>query len=150
MPVRTEIVAGAGGLLFPVPAVSPASMANSFADARGSRSHHAVDIMAPRNSEIIAVDDGVIAKLMVSAKGGLSIYEWNPDRTLVYFYAHLQAYAPGLEEGQTVRRGQVIGYVGTTGNAPPNTPHLHFAIAQVGDKDRWWGGVPVDPFPIWR
>jgi murein DD-endopeptidase MepM/ murein hydrolase activator NlpD len=125
-------------------------MANSFADARGSRSHHAVDIMAPRNSEIIAVDDGVIAKLMVSAKGGLSIYEWNADRTLVYFYAHLQSYAPGLEEGQTVRRGQVIGYVGTTGNAPPNTPHLHFAIARVDEKDRWWGGVPVDPYPIWR
>jgi murein DD-endopeptidase MepM/ murein hydrolase activator NlpD len=150
MPVRTGVLSGASGLLFPVPSVSPDSMANSFADPRGSRVHRAVDIMAPRNSEIVAVDDGVIAKLMVSAKGGLSIYEWNADRTLVYFYAHLQSYAPGLEEGQTVRRGQVIGYVGTTGNAPPNTPHLHFAISRVEEKDRWWGGVPVDPYPIWR
>jgi len=137
-------------LLFPVPAVSPAAMADSFNDARGERIHHAVDIMAPRHSDVVAVADGTIARLMTSVAGGIAVYEWGAGQRFVYYYAHLQEYAPGLLEGQTVRRGQVLGYVGTTGNAPAHSPHLHFAIARVEKKDQWWGGVPIDPYPIWR
>ena len=137
-------------LLFPVPAASPSAMADSFGDARGGRTHRAVDIMAPRHSEVVAVADGSIARLTSSTAGGIAVYEWSAGQRFVYYYAHLQEYAPGLVEGQTVRRGQVLGYVGTTGNAPPNTPHLHFAIARVDKKDQWWGGTPIDPYPLWR
>jgi len=158
---RAEPGAGAGGaasaadprpekLLFPVPAASRAAMADSFNDARGGRVHHAVDILAPRHSEVVAVADGSIARLTSSAAGGIAVYEWGAGQRFVYYYAHLQGYAPGLLEGQTVRRGQVLGYVGTTGNAPANTPHLHFAIARVERKNQWWGGAPVDPYPLWR
>ena len=137
-------------LLFPVPAVSPAAMADSFNDSRGERVHHAVDIMAPRHSEVVAVADGTIARLMTSVAGGIAVYEWSAGQRFVYYYAHLQEYAPGLALGQAVRRGQVLGYVGTTGNAPAHSPHLHFAIARVEKKDQWWGGAPIDPYPIWR
>lgn len=137
-------------LLFPVPAVSPATMADSFLDRRGARVHHAVDILAPRHADVVAVADGTVARIMTSTAGGLSVYQRSSDQKFIYFYAHLQAYAPGLAEGASVRRGQVLGFVGTTGNAPPNTPHLHFAIARVETKDRWWGGAPIDPYPIWR
>lgn len=154
---RAEAVTAAGredrppaDLLFPVPAVSPSAMADTFNDARGERVHHAVDIMAPRHSEVVAVSDGSIARLATSAAGGIAVYEWSAGRRFVYYYAHLQEYAQGLVEGQTVRRGQVLGYVGTTGNAPANTPHLHFAIARVEKNDQWWGGAPIDPYPIWR
>lgn len=139
-----------GDILFPVPGVSPKAMTDSFHDARGQRLHHAVDILAPRNSEVVAVADGTIARMMTSIAGGIAVYQWNQDRTLVYYYAHLEGYAKGLAEGQAVTRGQVLGYVGTTGNAPANTPHLHFAISRVDQKGRWWGGAPVNPFPIWR
>lgn len=139
-----------GEILFPVPGVSPKAMADSFHEARGARTHHAVDILAPRNSEVVAVADGTIARMMTSAAGGIAVYQWNADATLVYYYAHLEGYAKGLAEGQAVTRGQVLGYVGTTGNAPANTPHLHFAISRVDKKGRWWGGEPVNPFPIWR
>ena len=137
-------------LLFPVPAVSPATMADSFLDRRGERVHHAVDILAPRHAEVVAVADGTVARIMTSTAGGLSVYHRSADSKFIYFYAHLHAYAPGLTEGAPVRRGQVLGFVGTTGNAPPNTPHLHFAIARVESKDRRWGGAPVNPYPIWR
>lgn len=139
-----------GEMLFPVPGVSPMAMTDSFHDPRGKRVHHAVDILAPRNSEVVAVADGTVARMMTSAAGGIAVYQWNQDRTLVYYYAHLEGYANGLAEGQTVTRGQVLGYVGTTGNAPANTPHLHFAISRVDKKGRWWGGAPVNPFPFWR
>ncbi|MEO8359012.1 MAG: M23 family metallopeptidase, partial [Vicinamibacteria bacterium] len=116
-------------LLFPVPAVTPKSMANSFTDSRGKRIHHAVDILAPRHSEIVAVVDGTVARMMSSVAGGIAVYQYDDDHDFVFYYAHLQGYAPGLKEGDSVKRGQVLGYVGTTGNAPANTPHLHFAIA---------------------
>ena len=137
-------------LLFPVPAVPTSAMADSFNDPRGLRVHHAVDILAPRRSEVRAVADGTVARMMSSVAGGIAVYQWSADKGLVYYYAHLDGYAPGLEEGQKVTRGQLLGYVGTTGNAPPQTPHLHFAISRTDKTDRWWGGTPVNPFPIWR
>jgi murein DD-endopeptidase MepM/ murein hydrolase activator NlpD len=137
-------------LLFPVPAVTSSAMANSFDDRRGVRVHHAVDILAPRHSDVVAVTAGTIARMISSVAGGIAVYQWNADKSLVFYYAHLQSYAPGLAEGQAVRVGQVLGYVGTTGNAPKNTPHLHFAISRVERENQWWGGAPVNPYPIWR
>jgi murein DD-endopeptidase MepM/ murein hydrolase activator NlpD len=138
------------GLQFPVPAVSANAMSNSFADRRGQRTHHAVDIFAPRYSFVVAVDDGTVAQLSRSSAGGISVYQFDAAERYCYFYAHLDGYAPGLAEGQLVKRGQVLGFVGTTGNAPAKTPHLHFAIALVASPKQWWGGSPIDPFPIWK
>lgn len=138
------------GLQFPVPAVTPTAMSDSFEDRRGGRTHHAVDILAPRNSPVVAVDGGTVARLSSSAAGGLSVYQFDRFERHCYYYAHLERYADGLAEGQPVRRGQVIGYVGTTGNAPRNRPHLHFAISEVVAPKQWWGGRPIDPYPIWQ
>ena len=137
-------------LLFPVPAVSPSAMSDTFKNRRGKRLHHAVDILAPRHSDVVAVADGTIARLMTNGAGGIAVYQLSEDRRSCYFYAHLQGYAHGLREGQQVARGQIIGFVGTTGNAPADRPHLHFAIARDLKKDQWWGGKPVNPYPLWR
>jgi murein DD-endopeptidase MepM/ murein hydrolase activator NlpD len=126
------------------------AMRGSFSERRGggSRGHEAVDILAKRNTPIHAVDDGTIARLFESNAGGLTIYQFDPTRRFNYYYAHLESYAPGLHDGQPVSRGEVIGYVGTSGNAPPNTPHLHFAISELGPERRWWEGNPLDPYLV--
>ena len=102
---------------------------------------------APRSWRL---PEGRIVKLFTSAAGGLTVYQFDPSETYCYYYAHLDSYAAGLVEGQTVRRGDVIGTVGTTGNAPPGTPHLHFAIFRLGPEKQWWEGEPIDPFPLLR
>jgi len=140
---------GGLGLLFPVPAVSRAAMSDGFGESRGQGTHHAVDILAPRHSPVVAVADGRVARLWQSTAGGISLYQFDRSERYCYYYAHLQAYASGLAEGQEVKRGQVLGYVGTTGNAPPATPHLHFAIFEVTTPKSWWGGRPIDPYPLW-
>jgi murein DD-endopeptidase MepM/ murein hydrolase activator NlpD len=137
-------------LEIPVKGVEARALADSFHDARGGRKHEAIDILAPRGTEVLAVENGRIAKLFTSAAGGLTIYQFDPSEEFVYYYAHLDSYAPNAQEGNDVRRGDVIGYVGTTGNAPKNTPHLHFAIAKLEPDHRWWGGTPLDPFLVWR
>jgi murein DD-endopeptidase MepM/ murein hydrolase activator NlpD len=139
---------GGGRLLFPVPGVLPGAMSDSFADRRGSRTHLAVDIMAPRGSAVVAVDDGTVARLSISQAGGISIYQLDAAERYCYFYGHLERYAEGLAQGQSVQRGRLIGYVGTTGNAAANAPHLHFAISEVTDPKQWWGGNPIDPYPL--
>jgi murein DD-endopeptidase MepM/ murein hydrolase activator NlpD len=123
-----------------------------FAQPRngGSRAHEAIDILAPRHTPIRAVDAGTIAKLFFSAGGGVTVYQFDPSEQYCYYYAHLERYAHGLKEGARVSRGEVIGYVGTSGNAPPNTPHLHFAIFELTDARRWWDGRPVDPYLVLR
>jgi murein DD-endopeptidase MepM/ murein hydrolase activator NlpD len=137
-------------LRFPVPAVPSTAMSDSFAEARGARAHLAVDIRAPRGSAVVAVDDGTLARLSSSAAGGISIDQLDAAGRYCFYYAHLERYAAGLAAGRLVKRGEVIGYVGTTGNAPANTPHLHFAIHGVASPNRCWGGPPVDPYPLWR
>jgi peptidoglycan LD-endopeptidase LytH len=132
---RTPAVATESELTFPVPSVSPDAMHDSFKAKRGKRMHRAVDIMAPRRSEIVAVADGTIAHLADRGAGGIAVYQWSADAKICYFYAHLDGYAPGLSEGMAVRRGDVLGYVGTSGNAR---------------EGQWWGGRAVDPYPIWR
>jgi len=138
-------------LVVPVEGIDRSKLVQSFDDQRsGSRRHEAIDILAPRNTPVVAVDDGTAARLFMSRAGGITLYQYDPKERFVYYYAHLERYADGLKEGDKVRRGQVIGYVGTTGNAPPNTPHLHFAIFEMSDKRRWWEGRPLDPFLVLR
>jgi murein DD-endopeptidase MepM/ murein hydrolase activator NlpD len=119
-------------------------------DIESLRRHEAIDILAPRGTEVLAVEDGEIAKIFTSDAGGLTLYQFDPSETFVYYYAHLDSYAPGLKEGMRLRKGDVVGTVGTTGNAPKNTPHLHFAIAKLDPDKRWWGGTALDPFLVWR
>lgn len=128
------------------------AMQGGFAELRGggSRGHEAVDMLAPRNTPVRAVEDGSIAKLFFSKAGGNTIYQFDPTNRFCYYYAHLERYAGGLRDGQPVSKGDVIGYVGTTGNAPPNTPHLHFAIIELSNERRWWQGTAIDPYLVFR
>ena len=114
----------------------------------GGKPHEATDILSPRGTPVLAMDDGVIQKLFLSKPGGLTIYEFDRKSTFCFYYAHLDRYAEGLSEGMQVHRGDVIGYVGTSGNAPPQTPHLHLAIMHLGPEARWWQGTSVDPYPV--
>ena len=137
-------------LAVPVRGLDADQLVSSFHDARGSRRHEAIDILAPRGTDVFAIENGTIAKLFTSNLGGLTVYQFDPSEKYVYYYAHLDSYAPGMKEGMTVRKGDVLGKVGTTGNAPENTPHLHFAISKLDPDKRWWGGTALDPFLVWR
>lgn len=137
-------------LLLPVDGVKPESLTRQFSDARSGHKHEAIDILAPRNTPVRAVEDGTIARLFFSKAGGITIYQFDPSNTFCYYYAHLERYAEDLKEGQRVSRGQVLGYVGTSGNAPKETPHLHFAIFRLTDDKRWWEGTPIDPYDVLR
>jgi murein DD-endopeptidase MepM/ murein hydrolase activator NlpD len=137
-------------LLIPVEGVHPDQLVRSFNDSRDGRHHEAIDILAPRNTPVRAIEDGRIARLFFSKAGGITIYQFDPTEQYCYYYAHLERYADGLVEGQPVRKGQVIGYVGTSGNAPKDTPHLHFAIFRLTEARRWWEGTPLDPYDVLR
>jgi murein DD-endopeptidase MepM/ murein hydrolase activator NlpD len=139
------------GLIVPVSGVAASQLSDTFGDARGSeRAHEALDIMAPAGTPVLAVTEGSVEKLFDSKQGGLTIYQFEPSGRYAYYYAHLQAYAPGLAEKKTLRKGEVIGYVGSTGNANPAAPHLHFAIFVLGPERQWWKGTPVNPYPLLR
>ena len=142
--------AGLPRLLLPVEGVQPADLRNSFTDGRPGHRHEAIDIMAPRGRKVFAVDDGTLVKLFTSVPGGLTIYQFDRTRTFAYYYAHLDRYADGVREGVPVRRGDLIGYVGSSGNAAPDAPHLHFAVFRLGPKKEWWKGEPIDPFDALR
>jgi murein DD-endopeptidase MepM/ murein hydrolase activator NlpD len=135
-------------LVIPVEGVSKDQLTRSFSESRGSRSHEAIDILAPRHTPVRAVESGTIARLFYSKAGGITIYQFDPAEQYTYYYAHLERYADGLAEGQPVRKGQVIGYVGVSGNAPKDTPHLHFAIFRLASDKRWWEGTPIDPYDV--
>src|SRR5436190_16950113 len=134
-------------LVFPLPSYDRSKLRDNFEEGRGKRKHEALDIMAPRGTPVLAVDDGHVAKLFTSAAGGLTIYQFDPSGEYAYYYAHLDHYAKGLAEGQKLKRGDVIGYVGSTGNAPANAPHLHFGIAELGPERQWWKGKAINPYP---
>ena len=133
----------------PVEGIDRKTLRDSFAEGRAGHVHEAIDILAPRGTPVVAVEDGRIEKLFTSKQGGLTIYQFDPSRRYCYYYAHLDRYAAGLTQGQAVKRGQVIGYVGISGNAPPKTPHLHFTIFKLAEDKRWWKGAPINPFPLW-
>jgi len=139
----------AAALLLPVAGMEASQLTDTFNQTRdGTRRHEALDIMAPRGTPVLAASDGTVAKLFTSVPGGLTIYEFDPTRTYAYYYAHLDRYAAGLAEGNAVRRGDVIGYVGSTGNASEDAPHLHFAIFVLGPEKQWWKGTAIDPYPL--
>ena len=139
-------------LIVPVEGVPRKALRDTFGEARGSggRRHEAIDIAAPRGSRVVAVDDGTIVKLFHSVPGGLTVYQFDPESRYAYYYAHLDRYADGVREGMRLRRGDLIGYVGSTGNARPDAPHLHFAVFRLGPERRWWKGEPVNPFGALR
>ncbi len=139
------------GLLVPVQGVLPGQLQDTFTDARSEgRVHDAIDIMAASGTPVLAVADGTIEKLFTSERGGLTVYQFEPDGVYCYYYAHLDRYADGLAEKQVVKRGDVIGYVGSTGNASPDAPHLHFEIHRLGPEKQWWKGEALNPFPVLR
>jgi murein DD-endopeptidase MepM/ murein hydrolase activator NlpD len=147
-----QVALPAGALLVPVAGVAPTALADTFTQARGSgRVHDAIDIMAPRGTPVLAAADGTVEKLHFSeGGGGITAYVRSPDRRWMYYYAHLDRYAPGLAEGQQLRRGAPVGFVGSTGNANPDGPHLHFAINAMAPDQSWWEGTPVNPYPLLR
>ncbi len=137
-------------LIMPVAGIDPSSIHDMFDEMRGgsTRRHDALDILAPRGTAIVAADDGTVKKLFTSVPGGLTVYEFDPNQRYCYYYAHLDAYAPGLHEGQILHRGDPVGFVGTTGNAPKDTPHLHFAVIRLDPDKRWWTGTAINPYPL--
>lgn len=134
-------------LLPPIQGADVERWKGSFSEEHNGHRHEAVDILSPRNTPIRAVDAGTVAKLFLSEAGGLTIYERDTSDRFIYYYAHLERYA-NIHEGDRVSRGQVIGYVGTSGNAPKDAPHLHFTIFRVSDPERWWEGTPIDPYLV--
>ena len=149
-PSAAELAALAAQLTVPVAGVTPDRLLDTFDEPRGDRRHNALDIPAPRGTPVLAAANGRILRLFSSEAGGLMIYAADPSERFILMYAHLDAYADGLAEGQRVLRGQTIGTVGTTGNAPPGVPHLHFAITRTSDVSKWWLGAPVDPRPLFQ
>jgi peptidoglycan LD-endopeptidase LytH len=137
-------------LIFPIAGVDPESVKNSFNERRGTSLHHAVDIATARNTPILAAGDGKIARLWLSKYGGNTIYEIDPSGKYAYYYAHLERYADGLKEGDNVKQGQIIGFVGTSGDAPPDCPHLHFSFSLLSTPGVWWPGGSVDPYLVFQ
>jgi murein DD-endopeptidase MepM/ murein hydrolase activator NlpD len=145
------LVVGPTGLAVPVVGVRASQLLDTFTQARagGARVHDAIDIMAPRGRPVVAAAPGTVEKLFFSqGGGGISAYIRSPDKRWTYYYAHLDRYAKGLREGKQVRRGEVIGTVGSTGNASPDGPHLHFAIHRMQPGERWWQGSAINPYPL--
>jgi murein DD-endopeptidase MepM/ murein hydrolase activator NlpD len=146
--VPPAAASGPRPLLVPVSGVDPSSLHDMFDEVRGNRRHEALDLLAPRGTPVVATDDGVVKKLFTSVPGGLTVYQFDPDQNYCYYYAHLDHYADGLHEGQHLQKGEVIAYVGTTGNAPKDTPHLHFAVIRLDPDKRWWKGTYINPYPL--
>ena len=150
-PQRPAVVVGPGGLAIPVAGIRPEQLADTYTQSRagGARAHNAIDIMAPRGTPVMAAAPGTVEKLYFSrGGGGISAYVRSPDRRWIYYYAHLDAYAPGLREGQVLRQGDPVGTVGFTGNANPAGPHLHFAVHAMEEGESWHEGTAVNPYPL--
>jgi murein DD-endopeptidase MepM/ murein hydrolase activator NlpD len=147
---KPPLVLGPGGLAIPVPGVKADQLLDTFTQARsGGRVHDAIDIMAPRGTPVIASAPGTLEKLFFSkGGGGITAYVRSTDGRWLYYYAHLNAYAPGLHEGQAIKQGDPIGRVGSTGNASPAGPHLHFAVYRMEPGEKWYDGTPINPYPL--
>ena len=148
---RAEAPAAAStALVIPVRGVPATALVDSFNDVRGggTRRHGAIDIMAPRGTPVLAAAGGTVEKLFESKDGGHTLYVRSSDRRMVYYYAHLDAYAADVREGGVVGQGQQIASVGSSGDADPAAPHLHFEIKRMGDGESWWQGTAVDPYPL--
>src|SRR5579863_2042965 len=130
----------------PIIGLALANLHDSFAEVHNGHLHEAIDILEPRGTPVHAVVSGTIRKLFLSKPGGITIYQFDESGTYCYYYAHLDRYAEGLLEGQRIKRGEVIGFVGSTGNADSRTPHLHFAIFELGPEKQWWKGTAIAPY----
>jgi len=140
---------GRVSLIIPVAGVRPEQLVDTYADARSEgRTHDAIDIIAPAETPVLAATDGKILKLFQSERGGTTIYQLSSSQELIFYYAHLSRYADGLTEGSLVKQGEVIAYVGDTGNAGAGNYHLHFSIALVTDPKRYWEGTNINPYPL--
>lgn len=147
--VAEQITVAPSGLAIPVTGIKADQLTDTYDAARGAgRRHDAIDIMANEGTPVISAADGTVEKLFNSVRGGTTVYIRSPDQKWIYYYAHLAAYAPGLHEGQQIKRGQVIARVGHTGDASAEGPHLHFAINSMGQGERWWQGTPINPYPL--
>lgn len=136
-------------LLVPVEGIAYAALTDTFDQPRGQERHHeALDIMAPKGTPVRAAGDGKVAKLFDSKAGGITLYQFDPAEQYAYYYAHLDRYADGIKEGMQLKRGDLLGYVGVSGNADPNAPHLHFAVFALTPEKQWWKGTPVNPYPL--
>ena len=136
-------------LMIPVEGIKLSQLSDNFDQPRGKERHHeALDIMAPKGTKVVAVADGKVVKLFNSKPGGLTVYQFDPTEKYAYYYAHLDRYAEGVKEGSVLKRGDLVGYVGVTGNSDPKAPHLHFAVVELTPKKEWWKGTPVNPFPL--
>ena len=145
------LVIGPTGLAVPVVGIGPSALIDTYRQSRagGTRVHDAIDIMAPAGTPVVAAAPGRVEQLFFSkGGGGITAYVRSPDDRWVYYYAHLQDYAPGLKEGQQIGRGDPIGRVGSTGNANPAGPHLHFAIHKMQPGDDWHEGTAINPYPL--
>lgn len=148
---RTELVHGPTGLAIPVVGVKADELQDTYTQSRagGARVHNAIDIMAARGTPVVAAAPGTVEKLFFSqGGGGITAYVRSPDQHWMFYYAHLDAYAPGLHEGQVLKQGDAIGTVGSTGNANPAGPHLHLAINRMADGEKWHEGTPINPYPL--
>ena len=140
-----------GKLAVPVAGVDSNQLVDTFRQARDEgRPHDAIDIIAARGTPVIAAAPGIIEKLFASERGGKTVYIRSPDQRLTYYYAHLDRYRAGLSEGQSIATGQMLGTVGSTGNADPSSPHLHFAMSRMQPDEKWYQGVPINPYPALR
>ena len=135
-------------LIVPVAGVTKRNLVDNYNERRGSHLHEALDIPAPRGTQVVAAGDGRLVKLFRSVAGGLTVYQFDPSERFAYYYAHLDHYAQDLSEGMMLKRGDAIGAVGTTGDAPADSPHLHFAVFRLGPEKQWWKGSPINPFPL--
>jgi murein DD-endopeptidase MepM/ murein hydrolase activator NlpD len=145
----SESFVGVLKLIIPVPGVRSDQLTDTFADARSeSRVHDAIDIPAPAGTAVVATADGEIIKLFPSERGGTTVYQLSADKKFVFYYAHLQRYADGLTVGKFVRQGEIIAYVGDTGNAGAGNFHLHFSISVISDPKRYWEGANINPYPL--
>ena len=151
-PASPELTAGGSmpaKLLVPVEGIPYAKLTDTFDQPRGQERHHeALDIMAPKDTPVRAAGDGKVVKLFDSKPGGITLYQFDPSEQHAYYYAHLDRYADGIKEGMQLKRGDLLGYVGATGNADPNAPHLHFAVFALTPEKQWWKGTPVNPYPM--
>lgn len=158
LPLRPELAPGSapaapatvpGKLLVPVQGIKSAQLTDTFYQPRGEqRQHEALDIMAPTGTPVLAAADGKVVKLFQSKPGGLTVYQFDPSEQYAYYYAHLDRYADNIKEGMDIKRGEIVGYVGATGNADPAAPHLHFAVVALTPEKEWWKGTPLNPFPL--
>jgi murein DD-endopeptidase MepM/ murein hydrolase activator NlpD len=151
-PSAPELTAGGtmpAKLMVPVEGVPYSQLTDTFDQPRGQERHHeALDIMAPKGTAVRAAADGKVVKLFDSKAGGTTLYQFDPAEKYAYYYAHLDRYADGVKEGMQLKRGDVLGYVGVTGNSDPNAPHLHFAVVALTPEKQWWKGTPVNPYPL--